>query len=95
MYSSYVSAARETEGWNNLRTLQIAEEEFFLENNAYFSGTSAGDLAAASGGLWQRAESAADANFDYSVTLTGPTAYSATATGEKKSSGVVLTVTKN
>lgn len=94
-YKGYVKASRQTEGWNNLRTLQVAEEEYFLENNAYFAGATAAALNAASGGLWSRAEAAADANFEYSVNVVGTT-YTATATGQNNlDNTVVLTVVKN
>lgn len=94
-YSGYVRTSRQTEGWNNLRTLQVAEEEYFLENNAYFSGATAAALNAASGGLWSRAEDPGDANFEYSVTVVGTT-YTATATGQNNlDNTVVLTVVKN
>jgi type IV pilus assembly protein PilE len=95
-YNGYVSTSRQTEGWNNLRTLQIAEEEYFLDNNSYFEGIDAAALKSASGGLWQRAETDADANFEYAVDADGAT-YTATATGTgvNVETSVVLTVTKN
>lgn len=94
-YNGYISTSRQAEGWNNLRTLQVAEEEYFLENNAYFSGATAAALNTASGGLWSRAEAAADANFEYSVTVVGTT-YTATATGQNNlDNTVVLKVVKN
>ncbi len=94
-YTGYIKTSRQTEGWSNLRSLQIAEEEYFLEKNSYFAGGTAAALNTASGGLWTRAESAADANFEYAVTVVGTT-YTATATGQNNlDSSVVLTVTKN
>lgn len=93
-YRGYVSTARQTEGWNNLKSLQVVEEEYFLENNAYFAGTTAAELNTASGGLWKRAEADADANFDYKVEVAGTT-YTATATGQNNlPSSTVLTVKK-
>ena len=34
-YLGYIATAREAEGHNNLAALQMAEEEFFLENNSF------------------------------------------------------------
>lgn len=94
-YTGYIETSRKTEGWNNLRTMQVAQEEYFLENNSYFSCADAASCNTASGGLWTRAEAAADANFDYKVVVAGNT-YTATATGQNNlDSSVVLTVTKN
>ena len=37
-YQGYISTSRRAEGHNNLAALQLAEEEFYLENNNYFDG---------------------------------------------------------
>jgi type IV pilus assembly protein PilE len=94
-YQGYISTARETEGWENLSALKLAEEEFFLENNGYFSGGNATALNVSSSGLWQ-AEPSKDGtfNFDYAVVLSGG-GYQATATGKNKvDPSVILTVDK-
>ena len=95
-YQGYITTARNTEGWNNLASLKLAEEEYFLENNSYFSGADAATLETNSNNLWQ-AEPASDGtfNFDYAVVTSGG-GYVATATGKNKvDSSVVLTVNKN
>lgn len=85
MYNGYIETARNTEGWNNLQSLKLSQEEYFLENHTYFSGADTAALASASGGLWSPAEPDAKRNFVYSATAgsTGSIAssYSLKATG--------------
>ena len=94
-YQGYISTARETEGWQNLASLKLAQEEFFLENNVYFSGANTATLNANSGGLWQAEPSQDNTfNFDYAVALSGG-GYHATATGKNNvPASVVLVVDK-
>jgi type IV pilus assembly protein PilE len=94
-YQGYISTSRQTEGHNNLAALQMAEEEFFLENNQYFVGGDWSTLQTNSNGLWTRTGSEGEFNFDYAVALSGG-GYVATATGTAtgKVPGVVLTVNK-
>jgi len=82
-YRNYISTSRNTEGWNNLAAIKLAQEEYFLENNAYFPPgdatvqTTDNSLDA----YWTAAEGN-DRNFDYAVTTSnGATGYTATATG--------------
>jgi len=94
-YQGYITTSRQTEGHNNLAALQLAEEEFYLENNSYFTGGNWSTLQTNSNGLWTRTGSDGAFNFDYAVALSGG-GYVATATGTAtgKVPGVVLTVTK-
>jgi len=94
-YRGYISTARETEGHNNLAAIQMAQEEYFLENNSYFVGNDTATLEANSNGLWTATGSDGVINFDYAVSSVGG-GYSATATGKggKVPTTVVLTVTK-
>ena len=94
-YTGYISTARKAEGQNNLAALQMAQEEFFLENHAYFVGNNTATLEANSNGLWTVTGSDGVVNFDYAVTSSGG-GYTATATGNggKVPTTVVLTVTK-
>ena len=94
-YQGYISTSRQAEGHNNLAALQMAEEEFYLENNNYFDGADWSDLETNSGNLWTRTGSDGQFNFDYAVVLSGG-GYVATATGTAggKIPGVVLEVTK-
>ncbi len=92
-YTGYIATSRETEGWNNLHALQIAEDEHFLENNSYFGGTSDGatnTLETASGNLWARAEATGKDNFKYLVDGITATGYTATATGKNKVPATVI-----
>lgn len=85
MYSGYIETARHTEGFNNLQSLRLAQEEYFLENQTYFAGADTAALITASGGLWAPAEVDAARNFVYSAAAgsTGSiaTSYALTATG--------------
>lgn len=94
-YRGYVATSRNTEGWNNLAALKLAEEEYFLENNSYFFGANATALNISSGGLWTVTGSDGTINFDYAVSSSGG-GYVATATGNnnKVPSSVVLTISK-
>ena len=84
-YNNYISTSRNTEGWNNLANIKLAQEEYFLENNRYFpdpdgtAQTNDNSLNA----YWLAAEKTdAERNFDYAVTTSGGgTSYTATATG--------------
>ncbi len=95
-YTGYIQTARRTEALNNLAALKLAEEDYFMENNTYFLGTSVATLAA----YWAPKETGASRNFNYSVAVgsTGgiATSYLATATGRgagyKVPASVTLTV---
>lgn len=83
-YRGYISIARETEGHNNLATIKLAQEEYFLENNRYFpdtNGTAVSTTAGTLSAYWTPGEAGADRNFDYSVISSAGTDYTATATG--------------
>lgn len=93
-YRNYISTSRNTEGWNNLAAIKLAQEEFFLENNRYFpdpdgtAQTNDNSLDA----YWIAAEKN-DRNFDYAVTSSaGGTGYTATATGRGAGYSVPNTV---
>ena len=82
-YNNYIATSRNTEGWNNLAAIKLAQEEYFLENNRYFpdpdgtAQTNDNSLDA----YWEAAEGA-DRNFNYAVTTSNSgTGYTATATG--------------
>ena len=77
-YKGYITSAKMTEAHNNLAALRLAQEEFFLENNRYFTGANYGDINTNSGGLWERNGT----NFAYLVSSTSVSStWSATATG--------------
>lgn len=97
-YTGYVATARNVEAMDNLSAIQIAEEEYFLQNNAYIpASTTTALVQSNSTNLWVAAPATESAReFTYSVTLVGTTGYTATATGKgvKVPATVILTVTK-
>ena len=71
-----------TEAKNNVAALKLAEEEYFLENNNYFTGANAVELNTNSGGLWTVTGSEGTVNFSYVVSSTNTaTTYNILATG--------------
>lgn len=97
-YNGYITGARMVEAKNNIAALKLAEEEFFLENNGYFSDLSNDNtnLANASGNLWEASSGDGGVNFTYTVSATS-TSYSITATGNSgtKVDGLTESYTKN
>ena len=79
-YTGYIKSARMTEAKNNIAALKLAEEEFFLENNAYFYGNTNALLNTNSGGLWTAKGTDGAPNFTYVVSGAG-TSYGIIATG--------------
>ena len=80
-YTGYITTAKMSEAHNNLAALRLAEEEYFLENNQYFSGANYTELESWADGLWKRTKGKeATPNFDYVVVLSGG-GWTATATG--------------
>ena len=80
-----------------MSAIQLAEEEFFLENNSYFSGernSTTDNLDTRSGGLYAGTFDATD-NCQYQVT-TGNNTYTLTVTGinDLSSEGTIETFTK-
>lgn len=83
MYTGYIATARLAEAKNNIAALRLAEEEFFLENNNYFSDMSDdnANLASASTDLWSASKGDGNqVNFTYTVSASGNN-YTITATG--------------
>ena len=77
-YTGYIKTAKMTEAHDNLAALRLAEEEYFLENNKYFTGNDYNAIKTASGGLWERSGT----NFSYLVSSASETTtWTATATG--------------
>jgi len=94
-YKGYVKTAKMTEAHNNLASLRLAQEEYFLENNSYFEGTTSVLLAADSAGLWSATKgSNGFVNFKYEST--GTTSWVAKATGDRAGStfGEVVNASK-
>ena len=100
-YQGYISSAKRTECLNTLTEITLAQEEFFLENNRYFSGvqnsTTTDGLKTNSGGFYSKEYLNTD-NCTYAV-VAGPTgdiatSYVLTATGTNQLSGTIKTFTK-
>ncbi len=78
-YNGYIRTARMTEGADSIATLQLAQLEFFEENNFFFTGGSTAAVIGTSLGLWtptpwdvtpgfSQVTNIANLNFDYAVT---------------------------
>jgi len=87
-YNGYIATARESEGHNNLASLKLAEEEYYLENNTYITGVydAGGSKTLSTGGLgWSPAEVDSKQEFTYAVTAGSTsdikTSYTITAKG--------------
>ena len=96
-YNGYIASARLLEAQNNIAAIRLAEEEYFLENNSYFTnGTFDNDaLSNASGNLWSASKGDGDqVNFDYAVTSSS--GYTITAKGKAGTNvaGKTLTASK-
>ncbi len=74
-YNGYIATAHNTEGWNNLNGIRLAEEEYFLENGTYFAGDSGSTL-----GTYYTVPEGTARNFEYDVNGNATT-WDATATG--------------
>lgn len=94
-YNGYITAARMSEAENNLSAIRLAQEEYFLENNGYFEGTTTSAIETDSDNLWAATKGSDGYNFDYLVTLSS--GWTATATGKSgtKVDGKTRTISKN
>ncbi len=107
-YNDYIATSRSNECAEDLASLRLAQQEFFLENNTYFGPANGADnIRTASQGLWSPGnwdDSVADATnvanlncvFNLTAGATGDiaTSYNATATGQNAiKNTVVLSVT--
>jgi len=94
-YNGYIATAYTVEAKNNIAALKLAQEEYFLENNKYFTGANISAIKTASGGLWNPTPGSGGVhNFSYAVSSLSPTTtWSVTATGSTaKTSGETITV---
>ena len=81
-YTGYITTARMTEAENNIAALKLAQEEFFLEKNNYFTGATATILNTNSGGLWTASGSDGVVNFSYVInSANSASTYTIIATG--------------
>ena len=91
-YNGYITTSRESEARSDLTSLQMAQLEFFEENNSFFAGANTDALIAASGNRWRpgkylnNGSNQGAMDFMYAVTACAGGAitncYSASATGQ-------------
>lgn len=101
-YTGYITTAKKSECFNEMSAIKLSEEEYFLENNTFFSGVrnsgTVDGLKNNSSGYYSNVYSAED-NCSYSV-VAGPTgdmtSYVLTASGinELAGEGTIGTFTK-
>jgi len=83
-YKGYIQTSHKTECQNEVAAIRLAEEEYFLDNNAYFKGSDVSTLEKNSSNTYQASSAAKSAKTecDYTVTITGtPPTYDIKATG--------------
>ena len=99
-YQGYITSSYRSECQNEVAAIRLAEEEFFLENNRYFTGTNASELEYNSSGIYDADNDtvAGLRNCQYRVDSSTPTTtytITATGTGNNIPSGeTVVTFTK-
>ncbi len=77
-YTGYVETAKTTEAWNNLNSLQLALEEYYIENGNY-SATMTDDYTSTDLNWAAKPDAGGTHNFKYSLTGTA-TSYTISAT---------------
>ncbi len=99
-YTGYIQSARVQECQQEVASLALAQEEYFLENRSYFQGANVGALKTNSQSLWSPAESdinIRNCSYDIVAGATGiTTSYVITATGinDLAGKGTMATKTK-
>ena len=94
IYTGYVDTTRFSEANTQIAAVNLAQSEFFLENNVYFATTTGGTPSADSDGLY----TTVSADLDYfEIAITGAcgtlaTCYRITATGKNEMAGETITV---
>lgn len=96
VYRDYVSTSRNVEALNNMQSLRLAEEEYYMENHSYIAGTYdavSGTKTLQTGLGWSPAEPDSQQQFSYAVAITTST-FTITSKGLNRQvpSSVVLTV---
>ena len=85
-YTGYIKSGKMSECQNEVSAIKVAEEEYFLANNTYFSGNNVIDLQNNSDGLYNPTPEALGVNRPANCTYTvavggGGNTYTITATG--------------
>ncbi len=92
-YTGYVETAQRTEGWNNLNGLQLALEEYYIENGTYVT-TMEDDYNSAALNWSAKPGGGGTHHFTYSIAAcssgTISTCYTITATRKSDSSTLTL-----
>jgi len=84
-YRGYITTSHKTECQNEVAAIRLAEEEYFLDNNAYFPGGDVTTLQKNSVSIYQPSSTALStkSECDYSVTVTAtPPTYDIVAKGK-------------
>ena len=105
-YNGYITTARKAECQTEAAALQLAEEEYFLQNSRYFPNPNgnvngaASNFVTSSSGIY-RSDTTPNPNYvncDYSLTTTSATQYHLQVTGKTGSAlagqGTILEFTK-
>ena len=74
-YNGYIKTGHQSECQNEMASIQLAEAEYFLDNNSYFSGTGVSNLKSASGDIYSPSSTASGAKSEctYKVDTTTTT----------------------
>lgn len=93
-YRGYVDSTRITNAKNNLRAIYLKEQEYFTNNNVYYSPGACGDDAAAiNTNLFSGQSIIVDSNFTYCITQATTADFTAIAT--QTSTGTTYTLDYN
>lgn len=96
-YTGYIKTSYRAECQNEVSAIKLAEEEYYLENGSYFSGSGASTLKTQSSSIYDPSTAGLSGNCDYSVAST-TTSYTITASaksgGKLDGEGTIYTFTK-
>lgn len=93
-YRGYIDNTRLTNAKNNLRAIYMKEQEYFTNNNGYYSPGACGDNATViNTNLFSGQTIISDAYFTYCITQTATTNFTARAT--RTSTGAIYTLDNN
>lgn len=93
-YRGYVDSSRTTNAKNNLRAIYLKEQEYFTNNNVYYSPGACGDnYAAINTNLFSGQSIIVDSYFTYCITQTTTADFTAKAT--QTSTGTTYTLDYN
>ena len=80
-YNGYIASTRETNAQNNLRAIYMKQQEYFTNNNGYYSPGACGDNATViNTNLFAGQSIIQDSYYTYCITQTASTDFTAMAT---------------